>query len=400
MCRSPEPGGRAEASAARRRSVRSGAGRELYSCEFPSEVGKYEDKRRNGASLWLVEVRERCGAESDGGRVTSVVAVALVGVGVVEVVGEAVGGVPGGFVGGVGDFVVVGVVEFSEELELALGEGVGDPDVDVDDLVAASAGRGSGEAPAAEAELGARLGARWDLEVDEAVDGEDVDGRAERGLRDGDVDGDVDVGVVPREVGVVVDLNVEIEVALRGAAVADGAVARHAHLHARVDAGRDVGLERLLLAAPAVREELVPLDRFRGDPPRRLHEREPQTQLDVRPASRPARPAEEVREQILEFRLGAPRPAPPPERLAERLERVPVGGTAAHRLRAVPEPVVHRALLIVPEHLVRLARLHKLLLVRRARGVRVVLLRQPQVGLLDLLLRRRPRHPQHLVVVP
>ena len=72
-----------------------------------------------------------------------------------------------------------------------------------------------GQALAAEAELGVRLGPRGDLDLDDAVEREDVFRRAEAGVGVAEVEVDVDVGAVAVEVGVGLDLDLDEEVAAR-----------------------------------------------------------------------------------------------------------------------------------------------------------------------------------------
>ena len=109
-----------------------------------------------------------------------------------------------------------------------------------------------GHAPAPQAELGARLGARLDLDLLVAVDRRHAGARAQGGLGDRDVELVVELGALALQLGVRRDVDRDVQAARRTAPRPGLALAREADLVALVDAGRDRDPELLAPLGPAV----------------------------------------------------------------------------------------------------------------------------------------------------
>ena len=138
-----------------------------------------------------------------------------------------------------------GGFELAEQLLLLARELGRRLDDDGDELVAARLVADVGDTLAAQAEGGAGLRALGDLVADLAVERRDLDGRAERGLREGDGHLAHDIRAVTREDRVLAHRDRHEQIAVRAAVRAGVALVAHAEGLAVVDAGRDLDLDGL-----------------------------------------------------------------------------------------------------------------------------------------------------------
>ena len=141
-----------------------------------------------------------------------------------------------------------GGFELAEQLLLLARELGRRLDDDGDELVAARLVADVGDALAAQAEGGAGLRALGDLVADLAVERRDLDGCAERGLREGDGHLAHDIRAVTREDRVLAHRDRHEQIAVRAAVRAGVALVAHAEGLAVVDAGRDLDLDGLGVA--------------------------------------------------------------------------------------------------------------------------------------------------------
>src|SRR5574343_1134040 len=143
--------------------------------------------------------------------------------------------------------VLEALVEVLEQLALVLGELDRRLHGDVAVQVARVAGAHALDALAAQAEGLAVLRALWQVDLGLAAERRDLDGAAQRRGRHAHGHGAVQVVAVALEDVVLLDADLDVEVARRAAVHAGLAIARRADAHALVDAGRDLDLQRLLL---------------------------------------------------------------------------------------------------------------------------------------------------------
>src|SRR5262245_21446551 len=143
---------------------------------------------------------------------------------------------------------LAGPLEFLEQL-LLLGREVGRRlDVDLDVHVAALGRAHDRHALAAQAELVAALGARWNVDARHlAVERRHLDVAAQRRLHHRDRHAAMHVRALALEEQVAAHRQEDVEIARRPAACAGLALAGEADARAVLDAGRDVDLERLVL---------------------------------------------------------------------------------------------------------------------------------------------------------